>query len=394
MKTEPVYRLTTKAPHIISLMLLSAFAQIGAILMAPALPEIAEYFGKNVGTTQLVFTSFLLGYAVGQLIYGPIANRFGRKFALYIGITIATLGTLFSILSSPLNSFSVLILGRFLEAVGSSAGLAISFTMINDFYFEEQVRRITGLLMLAFSIVPGIAIAIGGVLVQYMSWHACFYFLLGYGLILLYPAYLLPETMIEKDLNALYLRNTLQNYKEKFLNKKLIGFACLMGFSSACVYVFGAEGPFIGIHKLHVQPALYGILGFTPYIGTFIGSLIVVRLSKIEPLFVLKIAFLLECVATLIMFFFFIMHHISLYTLLIPMGIFCVGNPIIGATAASLSMQQSKDKANSSSVMNFSAISIPVLITFILHTTSGIIMPVIFLIALSFMVCVYCWIKK
>src|SRR3990167_3077643 len=218
MKTEPVYRLTTKAPHIITLMLLSAFAQIGAILMAPALPEIAEYFGKNVGTTQLVFTSFLLGYAVGQLIYGPIANRFGRKFALYIGITIATLGTLFSILSSPLNSFSVLILGRFLEAVGSSAGLAISFTMINDFYFEEQVRRITGLLMLAFSIVPGIAIAIGGVLVQYMSWHACFYFLLGYGLILLYPAYLLPETMIEKDLNALYLRNTLQNYKEKFLN--------------------------------------------------------------------------------------------------------------------------------------------------------------------------------
>ena len=397
MKTDAVYRLTTKAPHIISLMLLSAFAQIGAILMAPALPEIAQYFGKSVGTTQLVFTSFLLGYAVGQLIYGPIANRFGRKFALYVGIAVATLGTLFSILSSPFDSFSLLIFGRFLEAIGSSAGLAISFTMINDFYFEEQVRRITGLLMLAFSLVPGVAIAVGGVLVQYMSWHACFYFLLAYGLILLYPAYLLPETMVEKDFNALYLRNTLQNYKEKFLNKKLVGFACLMGFSSACVFVFGAEGPFIGIHMLHVQPAVYGILGFTPYIGTFIGSLIVVRLSKIDPIRVLKIAFSLECIATLLMLIFFVTHHISLYTMLIPMGIFCIGTPIMSATAASLSMQQSKDKANASSVMNFSAISMPVLMTFILsslHTTSGMIMPIIFLMALCFMVCVYRWIAK
>ena len=185
--------------------------------------------------------------------------------------------------------------------------------------------------------------------------------------------------------------------KEKFLNKKLVGFACLMGFSSACVFVFGAEGPFIGIHMLHVQPAVYGILGFTPYIGTFIGSLLVVRLSKVEPIFVLKTAFTLECIATLIMLFFFITHHISLYTLLIPMGIFCVGNPIIGATAASLSMKQSNDKANASSVMNFSAISMPVLMTFILsslHTTSAVIMPVIFLMALSFMICVYRWIAK
>src|SRR3990167_2634290 len=396
-KSERVYRLTGKAPHIIALMLLSAFAQMGAILMMPALPEIADYFGKSVGATQLVVTSFLMGYAIGQLIYGPLANHYGRKFSLYVGISIATLGTLFSILSSPFNSFSLLIIGRFLEAIGSSAGLAISFTIINDFYFEAQARRITALLMIAFAIVPGMAIAIGGVLVQYVSWRACYYFLLFYGLLLLYPAHLLPETLVTKDLDATHFKNIFVNYKDKFINKKLIGFACLSGFSSACMYVFGAEGPFIGIHILHVKPAMYGFLAFTPYIGTLIGSVIIVRLSQLNPIFLIKTAFIIESVASLIMFFLFISHVITLYALLIPMGIFCVGNPIIGATAASLSMQQSKDKANSSSVMNFSAISMPVLMTFILsslHTTSGIIMPVIFLIALSFMVCVYCWIKK
>src|SRR3990167_8469617 len=132
----PTYRLTGKAPHIVALMLLSAFAQMGAILMMPALPEIADYFGKSVGATQLVVTSFLLGYAIGQLVYGPLANHYGRKFSIYVGICIATLGTLFSILSSPFNSFSLLIIGRFLEAIGSSAGLSISYTMINDFYYE------------------------------------------------------------------------------------------------------------------------------------------------------------------------------------------------------------------------------------------------------------------
>src|SRR3990167_3264566 len=233
-QSEQLYRLKSKVPHIISLMLLSAFAAMGAIVMTPALPQIANFFGKNVGSTQLVVTSFLLGYAIGQLIYGPLANRYGRKFALYAGIIIATLGSLFSILSSPADSFTLLIIGRFLEAIGSSAGLAISFAMINDFYFEEQARKITGLLMLAFAIVPGVATAVGGVLVQYINWHACFYFLLIYGLVLLIPVYRLPETLSQKDLNATRVKNIFSNYVQKFLNKKLIGFACISGFSSAC----------------------------------------------------------------------------------------------------------------------------------------------------------------
>src|SRR3990167_5517083 len=220
--------------------------------------------------------------------------------------------------------------------------------------------------MFAFAIVPGMAIAIGGVLVQYASWNACYYFLLLYGLILLYPAHRLPETLITKDLNATHLKNIFLNYKNKFTNKKLIGFAFLSGFSSACIYVFGAEGPFIGIHVLHIAPAMYGFLAFTPYIGTLVGSFIVVRLSQLDPLFLIKMAFSIECIASLIMFILFISHVITLYALLIPMGLFCIGNPIIGATAGSLSMQQSRDKSNASAVMNFAGICMPVLMKLIL----------------------------
>ena len=392
-----LYKLTSKAPHIISLMLLSAFAAMGAIIMTPALPEIANFFGKSVGSTQLAVTSFLLGYAIGQLIYGPIANRYGRKFALYIGIVIASVGSLFSILSSPADSFALLITGRFLEAIGSSAGLAISFAMINDFYFENQARKITGLLMLAFAIVPGIATAVGGILVQYIGWRSCFYFLLIYGLILLIPVYRLPETLSKKDLNATRVKNIFSNYVQKFLNKKLIGFACISGFSSACVYVFGAEGPFIGIHILHTPPAIYGLLSLTPFIGTFIGALIVVRLSKLNPLSAFKMAFSIELTATIVLLILFIFHYVSLMTLLIPMGFFCIGHPIIGGSVLPLSMMQSEDKANASAVMNFATCAMPVIMTFLmgmLHVMHAWIMPVIFLLALTFMISVYRFITR
>jgi Bcr/CflA subfamily drug resistance transporter len=389
--TAQTFRLLGKEPHIISLMLLSAFAAMGAILMTPAIPEIAQYFHTTVGLTQLTVTSFLLGYAGGQLIYGPIANRFGRKPAFFTGIAIATLGSLFSILSSPVESFHLLILGRFLEALGASAGLVVCFTVINDFYFPDQARRITALLMLAFAIVPGVAIAIGGILTQYINWQACFYFLLLYGLILIYPAYRLPETIITRDHKALHYQYMFKNYGKMFLNKKLIGFALLSGFSSACIYVFGAEGPFIGIHLLHIPPATYGLLGLLPFVGTFIGSLIVIRLTRLNPIVVLKIAFILELIAALSMFIFFVFHWVTLFTLLIPMGLLCMGHPIMAGTALTLAMQQTEDKGNGSAVMNFTGGSMPVLMTFLLgmlHIGEAWIMPLIFLISLFFMVCV------
>lgn len=389
-----LYRLKVKRPHLLTLMILSAFASMGAILMMPALPEIASHFKIHTSTAQLVVTFFLLGYAVGQLLYGPIANRFGRKPAIYIGIVIATLGSIFSIVSAPLESFHLLVLGRFLEAVGSSAGLAISVAMINDFYFEEDARRIMGLLMLAFAIVPGIAVATGGILVQYLHWESCFYFLLLYGLLLILPTYRLAETNLTPDALALKYRHIFQNYWKQLHIKKLIGFSIAAGFSGACVYVFGAEGPFIGIHILHIQPAIYGILALTPYFGTLLGSVLVVRMSKINPIKVIKIAFIFELSASIIMFLLFSLHVISLETMLIPMGLFCIGHPIIAATAISLAMQQTNDKSNGSAMMNFTSMCIPVLMTFLLtalHTQNAIVLPVIFLIGMALMASCFWW---
>lgn len=385
-------RLSGKEPHIVGLTLLSGFAVMGAILMTPALPAIAHFFNKSVGSTQLTVTSFLLGYALGQLVYGPIANHLGRKPAFYVGIAIATLGSLFSIIASPIESFDLLITGRLLEALGASAGLVVCFTLINDFYYPKEARHITGFMMVAFAIVPGVAIAIGGVLTQYINWQACFYFLLLYGLLLLYPAVKMPETLRQRDPHALNMRHILKNYAKLFCNKKLVAYSLCSGFSTACIYVFGAEGPFIGIHLLHIEPATYGLLGLTPFIGTLLGCVINIRLTHIHAMRMLKIAFALELFAALIMLLCFSLHIISLITLLLPMVLLCMGHPIMAGTALSQAMTQTEDRANGSAVMNFIAMSMPVLMTLLLGTmriSAAWVMPAIFLIALGVMFVVY-----
>ncbi len=392
-----IYKLNTKPPHILGLTLLSAFGAMGAILMTPALPSIAHYFNISMGLAQLTVTSFLLGCAIGQLIYGPIANRLGRKPAFYIGILIATLGSLFSILSSPVESFFLLIVGRLLEALGSSVGLVVCITLINDFYFPKEARHVTGLMIVAFAIIPGIAIAVGGILTQYIGWQGCFYFLFLYGLALIFPAVKMPETLSQPDVHALHYQKIFKNYAAIFKNTKLIGFSACSGFSSACIYVFGAEGPFIGIHLLNVLPATYGLLGLIPFLGTLIGCLINIRLGLIKPMTMLKAAFFIELTASLIMLFCFIFHIINLVTLLAPMALLCLGHAILTSTAMSLAMNHAEDKANGSAVVSFIALSMPVLMTFllgILHVGAAWILPLIFIISLGLMFAIYClWLQ-
>ncbi len=382
----------TKEPSLLSLIVLSAFASMGAIIVTPGIPSMASFFGVKLGTAQLTMTAFLLGYALGQLIYGPIANRLGRKPAFYIGISVATLGSLFSILAAPVDSFSLLMLGRIFEALGSSVGLVVCFTIINDFYLPENIRKITGILMIAFAIVPGVAIAVGGFFVQHFGWQSCFYVLLAYGLALFGFAFYLPETLKQKDLNALRHTYLVKNYLKMFRIKKLVAFSLLAGLSGGCLYIFSAEGPYIGTQMLGFSASAYGLLALMPYIGTVIGSILLIKTTKIDPMKVITFAMILEIIGALTMFFSFIFQIVDLFTLFAPAGLIFAGNVMVYGTAATMGISQSEDKANASAVVNFLTLGMAMLSTFvfgILHISSPWIMPTLFLVALILMQMLY-----
>lgn len=385
-------RLDTKEPHIISMMLLSAFAIMGALVMTPSLPKMSTFFGTSVGTTQLAVTVFLLGYAIGQLVYGPIANRYGRKPAFYIGILLATLGSLFSILSSPVESFSLLIFGRFLEALGASAGLVVSITVINDFYTPTGVRKIMAWIMLAFSVVPGFAILLGGFIAQFLNWQSCFYFLLIYGLVLALFIWRLPETIEQHDPHALKRANLIRNYLAVFKNKYLLAYGMIAGFSSALLYIYGAEGPFVGIQLLSIPAALYGSLALIPYLGTVLGSCLNMKLNNVSAYKILHYGIAFETTAAVVMLIFFEAGFISVWSLFTPMILLCIGHSFVITMSYSLAMQDVKDKANGSAVLGFMNMSMPVMLTLLLgllQIHSPTILPALLLLAMVLMILIY-----
>ena len=133
----PTQKYTENRPQqanlpMITLLLMISFATFNAVLFTPALPNITRYFSITNNVAQLTITWFLVGYAIGQLLYGPLANRFGRKPALYTGISIQIVSSLLCILAGLIHSFFLLVLARFFLAIGSGVGLTIAFTLVNE----------------------------------------------------------------------------------------------------------------------------------------------------------------------------------------------------------------------------------------------------------------------
>jgi DHA1 family bicyclomycin/chloramphenicol resistance-like MFS transporter len=111
-----------------TLLLMISFASVNAVLFTPALPAIANYFTISNDLAGYTITWFLVGYAFGQLFYGPLANRFGRKPALYAGISLQIISSFICAFSGLVHVYAVLVLGRFLLALGSGVGLKMVFT--------------------------------------------------------------------------------------------------------------------------------------------------------------------------------------------------------------------------------------------------------------------------
>ena len=125
------------------LILLISFASVAAVLISPALPAISDAFNVSNGYAQQLITVFIVGYAFGQLMYSPFANRYGRKPAIYIGVILYMLSSLLCLLGIYRHDLNMIIAGRFFMGLGSSCGMAITFTLINDSFDVAIARRVT-----------------------------------------------------------------------------------------------------------------------------------------------------------------------------------------------------------------------------------------------------------
>lgn len=338
-----------------TLLLLISFASVNAVLFTPALPDIVHFFSISEDSVQLTISWFLIGYALGQLIYGPLANRFGRKPALYLGIGLQIISSLLCVLAGAKHEFWLLVVARFLLALGSGVGLKMTFTLVNECSEPKRASQIISYLMLAFAITPGLGIALGGLLTTYWGWSSCFYAGAVYGILLFLLVTRLPETHKQIDLNALKPSHLLREYGVQFKNNQLIMGGLLMGCTTCFVYLFAAEAPFIAIDLFGMSPVAYGIANCLPPIGLILGSLVNARLiAKNYSLNTLiKSGVLIASMGVGIMFAAVLRNFSVLPTLFFPIIIIYFGLALIMANASAIAMSRVLDKAHGSALMSF-----------------------------------------
>ena len=376
--------LSQNKPNFLFLFLLISFGSVNAILFTPALPEISQYFFVKENVAGFTVTIYLIGYALGQLIYGPLANGYGRRPSIIIGCGLAVFGTFACIISGLLHSFILLIVARFIMALGGSAGLNMSFTLVADCYDLNDQKRLTAFLIMSFAVTLGLGVAIGGFLSEYFGWQSCFYASFVYSILLLLMAYKNKETAVVLDKKALIFGNIIKEYQKTLANIPLLFGGLLIGITTSFVYAFAALAPFLAFQVIHLSPSEYGLWNIIPNLGTLGGSYIAAACAKRWlGIKAACIGLAILVLGVLLMFFAFMIHDIYAYTLFLPLTIIYIGTSFIYPNISSIVIQSTEDKSGNSAMMsclNMSTATIVILILNVLAISSVNFLPYSYMI--------------
>src|SRR5215212_709133 len=265
---------TTQRPSTLRLTIilgsLAAFGPLSIDMYLPSLPTLAQEFHTDTAAAQLTLSIFFIGLAFGQALYGPIADRFGRKRPLLVGCAVYMLASVACVLAPSIEALVVL---RLLQALGGCAGMVISRSVVRDLFDEHESARIYSFLMLVMGIAPITAPLLGGQLLALFGWRAIFWLLGGFGLIcLLMVAFGLPESLPVKRRNRAGVRQALGVYVQLLADRRFLGYALAGGFLMAGMFAYISGSPFVVIELYGVSPQQYGWIFGSNALGLIIAS--------------------------------------------------------------------------------------------------------------------------
>ncbi|KZD12805.1 multidrug effflux MFS transporter [Oceanibaculum pacificum] len=260
--------------------LLTACVSLGPIstdMYLASLPAMTRVFATDVGQVQLTLSVFLVGFAVAQLAYGPLSDRFGRRPVMLGGIALYAVA---SVVCALATSIETLILARLLQAVGACCGPVLGRAVVRDVYGPERAARVLAYMASAMALVPAAAPILGSLLHVWFGWQANFWVLTGFGgLILLGIWLLLDETNAYPDPQALKLRALAGNYGRLLRDPIYIGYVLTIAFGYSTIFAFISGSSFAMIEVLGVPEAYFGFCFAAIVLGYMAGSLTAGRLT-------------------------------------------------------------------------------------------------------------------
>ncbi|UBV45374.1 multidrug effflux MFS transporter (plasmid) [Deinococcus taeanensis] len=249
--------------------LMQAVMPLSIDLYLPGLPTIARDLSVSSGAAQATLAVFLIGVALGQITYGPLTDKYGRKPPLLAGLTIFVLG---GVLCALAPSITVLIAGRFLQALGASASAVITAAVVRDLWSGKALADRLSILMLIMGVAPILAPSLGGLILTHVGWHGLFWLLALFGVLMLVTVTMLPETSSAQERADTRLRDAATNYLALLRNTPFMLYvlagACMAGVLFA--YLTGSSFMYIG--TLGVSPGLFAVLFGVNAAGLILAS--------------------------------------------------------------------------------------------------------------------------
>lgn len=328
---------------------LSAFGPLAIDFYLPAFPAMALAFGTDEQHVQLTLAAYFLGLSLGQLAYGPISDRFGRRLPLLSGVALFTLA---SLACAYAPSLEWLIGARFVQALGGCAGMVISRAVVADKCDAVGSAKVFSQLMLVMGLAPILAPMLGGLLVNTTGWQSIFLVLTGFSAAAgLAVALGLPESM-PAHVPRQPLSGALRQYARLVKDSIYLGHALTGGIAIAGMFAYIAGSPFVFIKLYGVPAEHFGWLFGTNAAGFILVAQVNARLlAKRGPAFLLVRAVWVYFLAGLTLLAVSAMRPDALWPLLIPLFICIASLGCIIPNASACAMNGQGARAGSASAM-------------------------------------------
>ena len=259
------------------LVLITSTSALALAIITPSLPGIAESFSVTPKSAQRVLTVYLVMVGLGQLIFGPVSDRFGRRLTLLAGLGLYLLG---SVLASFAPNLELLVLARFIQGLGASAAMVLPRVIINDTHQPRAAAASLAAVTAAMAITPMISFPLGGILFEFFGWRGSMVVTAFFSAVTIVSAlFLLQETNNARQ-TSLRLASVAVNYLSLTKNKQFLLFAMNMGFHTSIFYAFLNFLPFVFKH-LGYSASEFGYFIMLLPASFIVGSLISKKLTPI-----------------------------------------------------------------------------------------------------------------
>ncbi|MEO8096573.1 MAG: multidrug effflux MFS transporter [Acidobacteriota bacterium] len=285
---------------LILLGVMQALAPVSIDMYLAGMPQLENVFHASAAQVEMTMVTFLAGFALGQLLYGPLTDRFGRKPPLYVSLVIYVASSLACALAPSIQMMSLF---RLFQALGACGGAVISRAMVRDLFPPQDLRRVFSMLVLVLGVSPILAPMLGSYLLLWFGWQSAFLAQALVGTLLFLGIHFrLRESLDYEDRRPLHLDTILSGYSRLLHDRVFMGASAVCGFSAAATFAYITSAPFVFISLYKVPTQQFGWLFGSVAAGMVGASQINGRMSRLIPVWrVLRVANLTQLAAAVLL---------------------------------------------------------------------------------------------